>query len=467
MIEVLKKYAVPGLCPLTVLILFFCFRTIPSAKLWEGYTVLAVPVEADMSSVEKALDEEGVREYICLENQKREEFPTFAPVILLDDADDYSKKKLSYFFDRDRKSTIFYIPDSFKNEAAKACRVMKEKHQISPVLDTTSRFPWITSFVCILLALSFLAFSSNREIYFLGAFFSIAFIASNPFYINGAAVCIGLYGYFLLQKVWRRKGFVKYLLKNPFAIVFVTVPVLLTFFVSFKSGVFYILALAGTFASLFITSRIEDDYESSLRFCPVPIRPARYMGVTSCRTMRTMMFSSMAIFALIIFFFVSVPFSSAGAKSSSSSDGVLLLPGPVEYTGTSPDFPGIDDYVIWKWNKTTESYRSIRDTDISYPKEGDTVSIPRYRRTENGIQSFTEIAFTFDKAFREGVISGIDTLGYPAIEKLWKNQRRKFSVSYASQAGEHLSTFSLVILILSMFVPLGMTVYYILGWKKN
>ena len=51
-------------------ILLFNYRTIPSGRLWENYTVLYIPNEVDDSVITMAFNECGIEEYVSYENQR-------------------------------------------------------------------------------------------------------------------------------------------------------------------------------------------------------------------------------------------------------------------------------------------------------------------------------------------------------------------------------------------------------------
>ena len=94
------------------------FRVMPASRLWNGYTVMYLPVSQDSKIIEKTLEEYGCNDYISLRNQKVPlNVSEFSPDYMFGngDANGYLEKRKGYFFDFSRSYSVYYIPDSSDN----------------------------------------------------------------------------------------------------------------------------------------------------------------------------------------------------------------------------------------------------------------------------------------------------------------------------------------------------------------
>ena len=103
--DTLKQYVLPLAVIAASLAVFAMFRTVPTAKLWDGYSVLYVPSEADISSVENILYKNGIKEFSAKENQSvplniASESPEVAlSSSTLNPSHEYLSERENYFFD--------------------------------------------------------------------------------------------------------------------------------------------------------------------------------------------------------------------------------------------------------------------------------------------------------------------------------------------------------------------------------
>ncbi len=459
---IIKKYIIPAAAAIITFLIFFCFRTLPVSKLWKGYSVLIAPVESDNSTIDRVLTAAGCKDFIYEGNQIVPKFQNFAPVLSLDDYDPYVDSKKIFFFDKSMHSKLFYIPESCKSDALKAIGILKNEYNIFVSLDANSSFPWIMPVISFLLFIIFLMLSKNRLVYACASVFSVFFAFSSPFCLNVAGICIVLYCFYLTQKIWDRSRALDYIMNNIFIMATFITPLLIITVASPRNGLFYLLNMAASLSLLYILWNLEKDADAKRSFHPIYIRSAYNMQAINNKSMRNILFSVAGISILM----VNVLFSAD--LVSASNKGELLLPSPAKYDPAIPhDFPTIDDYVIWNWNTVTKPYRRIGDVYPDVPNEGDKIIYPRYELTENGFKPYDEVLFTFDEEFRSDAIAGIDSLEYPAIEKMLKSQSMPYSVIYTSGSREKVNRIGLILLILSLLIPLSIAVYYILISKKK
>lgn len=447
--ERFKKFAAPALAASVLLLIMFLLKSVPSSKLWKGYTMLSVPSGADKESINSLLQEQNCGAYIALEKQESAY------------SNDYEEARKKYFFDKDGAFRIYYIPDSNASGAQRAARAIQSQLHLEAVLGSRAAFPYFTAIVCLLVFASFFYFAENKIVYAAAAAPAIFFAFCNPFYAAAAAVCLELYALFLAQKLWRRKEGVQCLSKNPFVIVFLASAFLISFAAGGTKPIYFLLNVFCAFCLLFLRFNIEIQSEKNARFLPVLIRSAKRMDVLRVQNVKKTSFTALGVFALFIFLLTGSDFVSGGGKKG------LFFPAPTEYNELKYDFPTMNDYYAQAWNAKAAPYRSLNKEYPSVPKEGDTVQMTHYAKTPKGIQSSSEVVCSYDKAFRKEAASRLDLPSDPPIEKLWKAQGRNFSVKYSTGGSENAGFGVAAALLLAMLPSLFAALYYIFAIKRG
>lgn len=454
----IKKYIIPSATVCLIFILMLFLRTVPVAKLWKGFSVLYVPVETEPKTVLSVLDECGCKDTISYYNQSIPFLNPYLPV-KADYSDSYLSRRNSYFFDKDRKVMIYYVPDAYSKQAAKAVNTLIKEYKIDAGLDGKSSFPLVTPIICIIAAVFFFLSSKQKKVFFLAALFPLIYAFVMPFYINASSVCLCLFAVFLCQKVWRRKNGVKYVVKNPYPAVLFTVSLISSFVTSFVSGFLFMLTCFASILILSMLANFQKDCDSKLRFNPVLIRPARLMNMICLSSLKKGLIAVFSVTALFVLYITSVNLFTI----SNSQD--LSFPMPTRYN-TVTDIPDLDDYVVWSWNTITLPYRSLNEPYSDVPEEDESITIQRFKNTEDGVKTTEEVVYKFNSEFKDQVLSSIDMLEYPAIEKLMKQQGRGYSVDYSYGTGEKFSKSNIILMLIMIIVPCGMLIYY-LGKRKR
>lgn len=447
--ERFKKFAAPALAALIVFLLMFLLKSVPSSKLWKGYTTLCVPAGADKESVNSLLREQNCGAYIALEKQQS----SFSS--------DYEKGRQKYFFDKDGAFRIYYIPDSNIRGAKGAARAIQSQLHLEAMIGSRAAFPYFTTIICLLVFAAFLYFAENKIVFAAASVPALFFSLCNPFYAAAAAVCLELYALFLAQKLWRRKGSVQCLGKNPFVIVFLAAAFLISFAAGGAKPIYFLLNIFCALCLLFLRFNMEVESEKTARFLPVFIRSAKRMNILNAQNVRRTSVAALGVFALFIFLLAGSDFVSSGGKRG------LFFPAPTEYNELKYDFPTMKDYYAQAWNAKAAPYRSLNKEYPSVPKEGDTVQMTHYEKTPNGIKSSSEVVCSYDKAFRKEAASQLDIPSDPPIEKLWKAQGRKFSVKYSTGGSENASFGVAAALLFAMLPSLFAALYYIFALKRG
>lgn len=454
----IKKYFLPILFVIATFVLLLIFKSVPISKLWKGFCVLYVPKNTNPEFVFKTLQDNDVTGTISYYNQKVPFTSEFLP-LKPDSSDSYLSGRNQYFFDKDHNVMLYYIPDEYSKNATKAVSCLVNEYNLDAGLDSKSSFPLITPIICIICAFIFMILSKNHFVYFLASIFPILFTFSNPFYVNAAAVCIFLYATFLAQKVWNRKGSIKYLSTNPIIIFCLVISLIPPFFISIISGFLYFLCICASAFILFVYKNIQIAKTEKLRFNPIPIIPAHLMNMINIHSIKKFLISICAVAILCVFYVTSVNLFSI----SNSQD--LSFPMPTSYN-EQIGIPNMNDYVKWVWNEMTRPYKSLNAVYSQEPVEYETVTIQRFISTNDGIKTNEEVLFCFDGDFKKEVYESIDDLNYPAIEKLMKKQENDFFVNYSFGTGEKFNISNIVILLSMILLPFMIMFFYIIGFRK-
>lgn len=139
---------------------------------------------------------------------------------------------------------------------------------------------------------------------------------------------------------------------------------------------------------------------------------------------------------------------------------------PARYN-TGSGIPALNDYVVFSWNTLTMPYKSLNESYSEIPEENECITVQRFKNTDGGIRTSQETVYRFDSDFKNEVISLIDGLDYPAVEKLMKKQGNDFFVDYSAGQGEKFSRASLILMLLLIIIPCGLTIFYLTGRKKH
>lgn len=468
MVDFVKRYFAPAFVALFVVALFVILRTHPSYKLWKGYTVLSVPSDSDDGAVSNALLEAGCSGVISLSAQ-RGGADSALEALLLQDAsggDSYEKGKSLYFFDRDGKARLYYVPDAQRDGVRAAAELLERNYRISAVLDAGTVFPWLVPAVVLAVFAAFLWLSENRAVFAAAAVFPVAFCFCNPLYAAAAAASIEIYAIFLAQKVWRRRGGTEFILKNWCVWVFCAASVIASFAMGFVGGILFVLNFVASASALFLLLNAQEDYEKRFPFVPVLIRDAKMVGKMNRRSVKGMAVCSCGAFLLLVLFLT-------GANFSPGDDGGdLYFPAPKDYNGKPSQFALLDDFFVRRWNAVALEYRSLGEISsaaaFARPSEGDAVTLTRYEKKGGEIRASEQVVCTYDDAFRRKEAASVLNADYPALEKLWLAQGKKFSTEYASGgSGADGVEASAAVLLVAMFLPLAVAFYFILIWRKG
>ncbi|MDE6736872.1 MAG: hypothetical protein K2J50_05155, partial [Treponemataceae bacterium] len=322
--------------------------------------------------------------------------------------------------------------------------------------DGTAAFPWASPIVCAVFALVCIVCARQRLAIAPALLFLLAFALSRPQFTTGAAVCLASYGFFMLQKIRGRHGFLKGAF-SPLVVICLFAPVVLLFVSSPLNVLFYVVALVAGGAALVLVARLKTVYDGKRNrhpFAPVLIRGARFIPLIERRDVKVI---ALLVFATAVMLLVSL----AGTMVQSPvSEGIVpAVPAPVAGSARLPD---LDDFLAWSWQTITFPYRRLSDGNAQSPVDGDTVVMPEYAE-ENGIITEREkTAFVYNGAFRSSVYDSVRHLPYPALEKMLLRQGKDARYSYARGGRSASERFGPALLVVFMLIPAGIIGYVVL-----
>jgi hypothetical protein len=256
----------------------------------------------------------------------------------------------------------------------------------------------------------------------------VGLAAAVPVLPLGAALCLGLFGLFLLQCLWGRRGFVRRFLEERYGPLVLTVALALGYVSSIIHGLLLTaaFALAAGILALEMRGKLTGLVRRAERllpqqlfrgrgffrppFTPVNIRPASLLSSVTRGTLRAAAVPGGAILVLAALFFLQPDphFFAFEAKTP------LSFPAPFGYTGTmgfslaayhaltaprnapgEDALPDLGGYLQWLWEGLAFPYQSLH-----HPAAGEErVVIPSYRRNGGRIEAGETVVYQLDDAF--------------------------------------------------------------------
>lgn len=457
----IKRIAAPLTIIAVSIFSMLIFRVIPSAKLWEDYSIMFVPVGADTQIIHNVLTEKGCKDFICIENQ-------FVPLKLSADTPEislalsgaensnYLRERNNFFFDKSGKFEIYYVPDKYKRNIDAAVNVLNRENDIKAAVNDNSSYPWICPLSCVFLMLILGFFSERKFLSLLSAVIPVFYVFMFPFYSAAAAVSLILCAIFLTLRLWGRRKAFKTLVKNGaviFLYAFSFIPALSSGIIGFS---FFVIAASAQLCTLYIYVMLNSMRESKYSFRPVKILGARIIKINTKKACTGILIGFIICLSLVLSALLSFYANSTSGINEENSSG-LLFPAA---RGSGGKFPDIQDFIEWKWETLTYPYISLNSRDFGKkPVNGTEISFPRYEISDGAIVE-TENAIVFDSGFKKNAINEIDELSFPAVEKLLKRQKT-LSLGYARSSSQTVTVFIIITLAFAAAVPL----FYYFNWK--
>ena len=445
---------------ISTFVLIGIFKNLPTGKLWNNYAILYVEKETSDSLVSQCLIENGIQEFISLNNQFLPvRFSLFSPEVsyfqsnIDNPAFSYIKNRNAYFFDKSKTYRIYYIPAEYKNKLNKVVKDLSGYNKFSG-LDSSLSYPFVLPLLICLIFLLFTLFSRHKILFILSAIQSILFIFCNPFYQLGIAVIINLLVLFMISNLWRRNGIFNRLSKIYLLGIMLILGIISAFACGIKIALIYLLLILSSAASILLYNEIETYFREKKSFVPIYIVSAKRTSLFANKS-KVVLSASIFVSSFIILFF----FLSVFTNFSSSSKKISL---PAISKKSHSQLPNLEDYYRWYWNVEAGPYLSLNKNEYF-----DKISFPRYKKDGKKIVEYQE-TLIFDQEYKNNLYSEIDDLKYLSLEKMLKSQGKDCSISYKSTSTYNISIFGITILLISYLILLFFSISIIIkkGLKK-
>lgn len=441
----LLKYAAIVAVFIATFFSLIAFRSIPSARIWKSYRVIAVDVNCNEDFVISTLGREGAKGIISLSEQKipaaEEKLPIFSLSLNSKINGNYLFERQNYFYDKSKSHKLYYVPEKYERAATDAVSFLL-KNGIKASLDTEARFPWLAPIVCLIAFLFPLCLSSHKVIFLLACFFPILFPWSMPFYAAAVSSCLLFPLIFCAVELLHRRGSYKTLLRSP-VIIFPVFAFIAAATVSLTAVFIFILCIAssmGLFVFLDIQLKVQ-----GRRYTSLFIMPADVMFKTGKKFQPVFFVCLTDIIVLAICFLFSshfLPSASSLELPSNNKNGEHAL-------------PGLNSYTAWHWNSETYPYRLITSDIYGEPEEGDTILFPRYVENDTMIIGHDDTMFVYDSSYRSDIVKAVDNFDFPAVEALLKAEGVYEHAGYEAGGKNSDSPKTIIVLIMSFIASTG------------
>lgn len=441
------------------LFLFFSLRTMPQGKLWEDYSVIYVPVKTSDSLVVSILNECEIKNYVSLSNQ-------YLPVALSSSsleismfnlnrdnpAYSYYKNRDSYFYDKSRTYRLYYIPKSQQNKIEK-CYSLLSQNGVDYGTDSQTSYPHIVLVILGVAVFILTLFSKNKNLFILSVVAPFLFFVYNPFFPVAISSCLILIICFYIAKLWNRDGIFmtlihQYHLSTMTVLAFVT-----AFSCGFKTGLISLILIISEVSFFYSYYCVEEYIKNKRLFVPVFIKPARRVSLKDRKVKYSFLCLSLcSVFVVAVFFL-----SSASSVTANLSK--VLLPANASADEKLVQF---EDYYNWMWNVKSYPYRSLNSENGRH----DYVEFPVYSEDNGKIYESKQI-MVFNQSFKDSVYEQIDSLPFNAIEKVLKSEGKDFSGGYKSSDSHSTSLFSIILMIICVFVLLFIYFFIIIDTRNK
>lgn len=426
------------------------FRSIPSARIWKSYRVVAVDVNCNEEIVVESLNREGAKDVISLSAQRipvsEEKLPILSLSINSKINGTYLSGRQNYFYDKNKSHKLYYVPEKYEKAAAGTVGFLI-KSGVNASLDTEARFPWLAPIVCLIAFLFPLFLSSHKIVFLVACFFPILFPWSMPFYAVAVSSCLLFPLIFCAVELIHRRGNYKTLRRSP-VIIFPVFAFIAAATVSLTAVLVFVLCVASSaciFIFLDIQIRVQGRRHTSLF-----IMPADVMFKTGKKFQPVFFVCLADIIILAICFF----FSSHFLPSASS------LELPSNNKKGENDLPGLNSYTAWHWNSETYPYRLMNSDFTGEPEEGETVVFPRYAENGTMITERDDVIFVYDIGYKSNIVQAVDSFDFPAVETLLKAEGVYEHAGYATGGKNSDVLKTTIVLIMSFIASAGAFLAY-------
>lgn len=465
------SYTISFILTLIIFLIVFFFRYIPNSQVWKNTRLLFVPLNVPEQVITEILNDCEISV-----------ISSSSPVISAETNSTYNtyhKDQKKIFTDKNNEWNIFYLPDVSTQKLDNALKLLNSRNIAFKTDDSTS-FPLLPPIICSFVFIVFFVFSKKRFNFFIQCLPFVFFAWCCPTWIPSVSVCLAFHPIFQLQKVWKRKGFIKYSFKDILSVLlFFTFPIINAFsiFQIFILSFLTLISFCCTSYLLYNLS-IEKITRKKNLFIPVLIVPAKKIEKISFQ-------STMLLLVPLCIIILSMLLSNKPSTFSIEKNKTnLCIPAPVKYTGTnqftvssfqknienqlSDKLPDLSDYICYIWESLTYPYFSVNQEKrtSSHPEDGDKVFFPVYTQTENGISVTEKLMYTFSDNFIAEALSYVKN--NPLVfENILIRQGKFCTISYGYSSFLQEDSFIFIKLIIALCITLCCLLYSLIIWRKN
>ncbi|MGP1458112.1 MAG: hypothetical protein ACTTKL_02230 [Treponema sp.] len=435
-------------------IFMIVFRAVPAKKLWAGYTVLSVPAGTDASLVLAGLEKRGCKNVICRAVQRVPlDLPQDTPEVSLAAASeaDYLLRRGNFFFDKSGVLELYYVPDEYGKNLKAAAAALNAEQKINAAVSAPFRYPAAFSFLCLSFAFFLLFFCRERVLFASFAALPVLYAFCFPSFAAAAAVCLLLCAAFWAFGSWGMKNAARLVLKSREVRLLALFSVVVSWSSGVRGALFFAAAAVSGACAVFLRGQAAFTAGAKYSFEPVRILSAVIRKPDEKNAFYSL--AGVSVCSILLFAFA-LPSFTGGASFARGRR--TLFPAARGRGGT---FVSLQDFIEWKKEALTYPYISVNSSEFG--KKLRFVSIPRYENS-GGLIAERFQTVVFDKEFEKNALASIDSLDFPAVEKLLKRQKT-LSIGYASPSFQSVSVFTIITFTLSAAGPL----FLYAGWKLS
>ncbi|MCQ2578125.1 MAG: hypothetical protein MJ176_06305 [Treponema sp.] len=435
------------------LVAMVVFRSVPSGKLWKGYSVLYVPVETPDDAVLSCFSQTGIENVTCLSGQYlpvlyKAHSVEVSMISFNPEATKYLNDRENYFYDKSQNYRLYYIPVSEKNELSQCVNLLRD-NGITAGIDLSAPYPWIIPVLAVLFFLVLLFLAADKTAFGLSGFIYVLFNLCFPFLTSVSSSFIFMIFLFSISSLIFRRGLLDYISKRIILIFLGILSIVSCFTQSAMCGFMFILCtLTSVLALIFYFDSKKFIEGRQTGFRPVLIRSVYF--VPKYNGSERVVFP-ISLLLTVICFTVCVFFMD----SFSTQVSKLSLPA-ANVSSRDQNLTDLEDYARWKWEVQSFPYRNINlESDAkSY------VKFPRYSEVNGKIVEGYDIA-SFNESYILNTNDEINELPFNALEKVLLSQSedgKNITPGFTLSVSYQLSIFSIIMVVVQI---LSLAVYFV------
>lgn len=451
---------------LIIIVCLFAFKTTPESQLWKGYKVVYVSKNADYNIVTKVFKNSGIDEVFYKENQTFPVFSKFAP-IQPQSSSSYISRRNAFFYDKTLSYSVYYVNEKFASKIPLVVSSLNQLENVKAGTDGHASFPVLPVILSLLSAVFIGYFCEHRIIFGLLCAVPFLFVLNNPFFCVAGSFMVSLFGFYILQKFWGRKGSVLFLRRSVIVYLSFLLPIALLSLSFIKLSVLYFASVCASFLIYYVYYNvlcIIEEKRNSV-FKPILILSARFIGLPGFEGLKVLKTLCAVMFVLLGF---SVILNGKDFSVTQASSSTVVLPSPSSKADSS--LPDIRELSLWSWYTLTFPFRKFNESEkmtFENVQEGT-------RFEFSGISPLVDNAFldetnnlVYNSSFRQSIYNIIKESDDPLFEKVLLRQGESSHFSYVKSGTQANEKFKVFIVSFFLFSIAVAVLYYSFLYRKN